>query len=48
LSYLKERLNVEWIYPSTGVKTTGEMVNGGGNLTFKPPWDRDVVLYLSK
>jgi hypothetical protein len=48
LSDIKGRLNVEWMNPSTGTKTTGERVSGGSAVTFTPPWKGDVVLYLWK
>jgi hypothetical protein len=37
---------VEWMNPSTGVKSTGTEVNGGATRSFTPPFDGDAVLYL--
>jgi hypothetical protein len=48
LSDLKGRLNVEWMNPSTGEKETGNKVRGGGIITFTPPFNGDVALYLWK
>ena len=45
LNGLSGSLAVEWMNPETGAKTTGAAVNGGGTLTFNPPFG-NAVLYL--
>ena len=48
LSGINGKLNVEWMNPVTGSKTTGKPVTGGGTITFTPPFNSDAVLYLWK
>jgi hypothetical protein len=48
LSDYKGKFNVEWMNPSTGEKIAGAKVISGRSLTFTPPWNSDVVLYLWK
>jgi len=47
LSGVDGPLAVEWMNPTTGVKTSGTPVSGGSTLAFTPPFSGDAVLYLS-
>lgn len=46
LSGVHEQLAVEWMNPATGAKTAGADIQGGGMVTFAPPFGGDTVLYL--
>ena len=46
LSSTQGTLAVEWLNPTTGVKTAGNTVNGGATRTLTAPFSGDAVLYL--
>jgi hypothetical protein len=48
LSGASGSLTVEWFNPNSGDATPGESTSGGQKRSFKPPFDGDAVLYLSK
>ena len=48
LSAASGSLAVEWFNPRSGDATPGESTSGGGKRSFKPPFDGDAVLCISK
>jgi len=46
LSATKEKLNVEWFNPQTGVSISAGLTTGGTQQSFTPPFLGDAVLYL--
>jgi hypothetical protein len=48
LSAASGPLEVEWLDPRSGYATPGQSTSGGGKRSFKPPFDGDAVLRISK
>ena len=48
LSATSGSLALEWFNPRSGNATPGQSTPGGGKRTFKPPFDGDAVLFMSK
>jgi len=47
LSKSSGRADVEWMNPTTGGRSRGADVSGGGTRSFTPPFEGDAVLYLN-
>ena len=47
LSAVSGELKSQWLSPTTGAMTAREQARGGGQRTFRAPFDGDAVLYLT-